>query len=122
MTDRSVRVHADTVIDVLQVSDTSNARVRATDTVHDRIVISDQLQSSITFSQHIIEKLAIHDVAKGSLTAKQHLQDYVFIDDLIPNQPTAGYAWTANADTWAMSRYDSYNYQDLASLMVSFMV
>lgn len=113
-TDRSIRVHADTVTDALRVSDTLNVRVRATDTVHDRIVISDQLQSSITFSQHIIDKLAIHDVVKGSLTAKQHLQDYVFIDDLIPNQPTAGYAWTANADTWAMSRYDSYNYQDLA--------
>lgn len=114
MTDRSIRVHADTVTDALRVSDTLNVGVRATDTVHDRIVISDQLQSSITFSQHIIDRIAIHDVAKGSLTAKQHLQDYVFIDDLIPNQPTAGYAWTANADTWAMSRYDSYNYQDLA--------
>ena len=114
MTDRSIRVHADTVTDALRVSDTLNVRVRVTDTVHDRIVISDQLQSSITFSQRIIDKLAIHDVVKGSLTAKQHLQDYVFIDDLIPNQPTAGYAWTANADTWAMSRYDSYNYQDLA--------
>lgn len=112
--DRSIRVHADTVMDALRVSDTVNARVRATEAIREQAVISDQLQSSITFSQHITEKLIIHDVAKGSLTAKQYIQDHIFIDDLILNQPTTGYAWTANADTWAMSRYDSYNYQDLA--------
>ncbi|MCG2572243.1 hypothetical protein LVY74_01560 [Acinetobacter sp. ME22] len=114
VTDRSIRVHADTVMDALRVSDTVNARVRATEAIREQAVISDQLQSSITFSQHITEKLIIHDVAKGSLTAKQYIQDHIFIDDLILNQPTTGYAWTANADTWAMSRYDGYNYQDLA--------
>ena len=112
--DKGILIYADTVTDVLRVSDKVNARVQATEAIREQVVISDKLQSSITFSQHITEQLIVRDVVKGSLTAKQHLQDYVFIDDLIPNQPTAGYAWTANADTWAMSRYDSYNYQDLA--------
>jgi hypothetical protein len=114
VTDRSIRVYADTVMDVLRVSDVVNARVRATEAIREHVVISDRLQSSITFSQHITEKLIIRDVAKGSLTAKQYVQDHIFIDDRVLNQPTAGYAWTANADTWAMSRYDGYNYQDLA--------
>ncbi|MHA3112882.1 hypothetical protein [Acinetobacter sp. ANC 4193] len=114
VTDRSMRVYADTVTDVLRVSDTVNARVRVTEAIREHVVISDKLQSSITFSQHITEKLIIRDVAKGSLTAKQYVQDHIFIDDRVLNQPTAGYAWTANVDTWAMSRYDGYNYQDLA--------
>lgn len=112
--DRSMRVYVNTVTDVLRASDSSNARVRATETIREQVVISDQLQSSITFSQHITEKLIIRDAVKGSLTAKQYVQDHIFIDDRVLNQQTAGYAWTANADTWAMSRYDSYNYQDLA--------
>lgn len=114
VTDRSMRVYADRVTDVLRVSDTSNARVRAIEAIREHIVISDKLQSSITFSQHITEKLIIRDAVKGSLTAKQYVQDHIFIDDRVSNQPTAGYAWTANVDTWAMSRYDGYNYQDLA--------
>ena len=112
--DKSMLVQLDTISDVLQVSDRTTEYVQLIEHINERIAITDNLQSSIIFSQHITDQLIIRDMAKGSLTAKQYVQDHIFIDDRVLNQPTDGYAWTANADTWAMSRYDGYNYQDLA--------
>ncbi len=53
------------------------------------------------------------DVNQGKNIAKQLLNDLVFIEDDYSREKQYGYAWTANVDTWAMSRYQDYGFSEL---------
>ncbi|WP_139841357.1 hypothetical protein [Acinetobacter sp. ANC 4204] len=112
--DKNLFVYSEYIEDDLYVVDAANEQTRISELIVDQVPISDVLQSQIVFSQKITDQLIIRDVTQGSLIANQTIHDYFFIDDLILNQPLSGYAWTSNADNWAMSRYDGFNYSDLA--------
>ena len=53
------------------------------------------------------------DVNQGKNIAKQLINDLVFIEDDYSKEKQYGYAWTANVDTWAMSRYQDYGFSEL---------
>ena len=53
------------------------------------------------------------DFNQGKNIAKQLINDLVFIEDDYSKEKQYGYAWTANVDTWAMSRYQDYSFSEL---------
>ena len=63
--------------------------------------------------QRINETLRAFDVNQGKNIAKQFVNDLVFIEDDYSKEKQYGYAWTANVDTWAMSRYQDYGFSEL---------
>lgn len=63
--------------------------------------------------QWIYENLVIVEQPTGTCYAKQLINELLFLDDDVLGERYRGFAWTANVDTWAMSRYDSYQFHDM---------
>lgn len=60
-----------------------------------------------------VETARVSALVFDHLHAVQLVQDGAVIEDALPGE-TGGQAWTANADTWAMSRYAPYSFTGLA--------
>ena len=79
-----------------------------TPTLHvviDTINVNELLKQQRKSRQRINETLMAFDVNQGKNIAKQFVNDLVFIEDDDSKEKQYDYAWTANVDTWAMSRY-----------------
>lgn len=63
--------------------------------------------------QWIHENLTIADQQTGKCYAKQLINELLFLEDDVLGEQYRGFAWTANVDTWAMSRYADYQFHDL---------
>lgn len=104
----------DIITDTTTVSDSIEARLYARD------LITDTAIGSATVIDKIIQSNVITDTAKASdsvidrLYAAMSWQDIVVVqDELINIGGYRGQTWTANVDSWAMSRYNPYNYNRL---------
>lgn len=104
----------DIITDTATVTDSIEARLYARD------LITDTAIGSATVIDKIIQSNVITDTAKASdsvidrLHAAMSWQDIVVVqDELINIGGYRGQTWTANVDSWAMSRYNPYNYNRL---------
>lgn len=104
----------DIITDTTTVTDGIEARLYARD------LITDTAIGSATVIDKIIQSNVITDTAKASdsvidrLHAAMSWQDIVVVqDELINIGGYRGQTWTANVDSWAMSRYNPYNYNRL---------
>lgn len=102
------------------VNDTATSATNIIDSLYARDLITDTAIGSATVIDKITQSNVITDTAKASdsvidrLYAAFSWQDTVVVQDEIIN--TGGYrgqTWTANVDSWAMSRYNPYNYNRL---------
>lgn len=104
----------DIIRDTTTVTDSIEARLYARD------LITDTAIGIATVVDKIIQSSIITDTAKASDSVTDRLyaafswQDTVVVQDEVVN--TGGYrgqTWTANVDSWAMSRYNPYNFNRL---------
>lgn len=80
----------------------------------DTAAISDEVLDSITQNAVIMDSIAISDEVIDKLDARVLIIDGAVIEDITLNSGgLQGQAWTANVDSWAMSRYNPYNYNRL---------
>ena len=80
----------------------------------DAAVISDTVLDSIIQNAVIMDSLSITDEVIDKLDAMVLIIDGAVIEDsVISSGGAQGQAWTANVDSWAMSRYNPYNYNRL---------
>jgi len=104
----------DIILDDTAISDTTTGKYGAAGTLIDTAVISDTVLDSIIQNTIIMDSIAITDEVIGKLDAMVLIVDGAVIEDSVLSSGGAqGQAWTANVDSWAMSRYNPYNYNRL---------
>lgn len=105
---------ADIIIDDVVISDTTTGKFGAAGTLIDTAAISDEVLDSIIQNAIIMDSIAITDDVIDKLDAMVLTIDGAVIEDNVLSSGGAqGQAWTANVDSWAMSRYNPYNYNRL---------
>lgn len=114
VTGRCIARYSDFVTDHVLFAEQYSQHLRAKQRVIDTLPISENLKQQRKVRQWINENLGIADFSRGKNFAKQWINDLVFADDDYSAQRQYGYAWTANVDSWAMSRYQDYGFSELA--------
>jgi len=105
---------ADIIIDDVAISDRATGKFGAAGLLIDAAVISDIVLDSIIKNAIIMDSIAITDEVTDKLDAMVLIIDGAVIEDSVLSSGGAqGQAWTANVDSWAMSRYNPYNYNRL---------
>lgn len=95
-------------------SDSSAGKWVSRGTLIDSTTIIDEVLDSITQNAVIMDSVAISDEIIDKLDARILIVDGAVIEDItLNNGGLQGQAWTANVDSWAMSRYNPYNYNRL---------
>lgn len=112
--DSCVTRYSDFIEDHVTYSEQYTQRIKAKQRVIDTINISELLKQQRKSQEKINETLMAFDFNQGKNIAKQLVNDLVFIEDYSSKEKQYGYAWTANVDTWAMSRYQDYGFSELA--------
>lgn len=112
--DSCVTRYSDFIEDHITYSEQYSQRIKAKQRVVDTINIIELLQQQRKSQEKINETLMAFDFNQGKNIAKQLINDLVFIEDDYSKEKQYGYAWTANVDTWAMSRYQDYGFSELA--------
>lgn len=105
---------ADIIADDVAIGDTTTGKFGAAGTLIDTAVISDAVLDSIIQNAIIMDSITITDEVIDKLDAMVLVIDGAVIEDSVLSSGGAqGQAWTANVDSWAMSRYNPYNYNRL---------
>lgn len=105
---------ADIITDDVAISDTTTGKFGAAGTLIDAAVISDTILDSIIQNAITMDSIVITDEVIDKLNAMVLIIDGAVIEDNVLSSGGAqGQAWTANVDSWAMSRYNPYNYKRL---------
>lgn len=105
---------ADIIIDDIAISDTTTGKFGAAGTLIDTAAISDTVLDIIIQNAVIMDSIAITDEVIDKLDVTVLIIDGAVIEDSVLSSGGAqGQAWTANVDSWAMSRYNPYNYNRL---------
>lgn len=101
------------VIDHVGFTERYLQRLFAVQYVVDVLNPTEEFKQLRRVKQWVYENLAIVEQSTGKCYAKQLINELLFLDDDVLGEQHRGFAWTANADTWAMSRYDSYQFHEL---------
>lgn len=114
ITDKLLFNRVDIITDDVAISDATTGKFGAAGTLIDTAAISDTVLDSIIQNSIIIDSIAITDEVIDKLDAMVLIIDGAVIEDSVLSSGGAqGQAWTANVDSWAMSRYNPYNYNRL---------
>lgn len=106
--------YADFVVEHVEYAEQYRQRTVAKQRVEDTLSLVETLKQLRRSRQVIDETLIPLDIYQGKNVARQLINDLVFVEDDHSKQKQYGYAWTANVDTWAMSRYQDYSFSELA--------
>ena len=80
------------------------------------MVIADSVDDHPSVIRQFVEdSIFVADVTTSQLTAVSRPTDVMFIEDST-NSGVGGAAWTSNVDSWAMSRYADYQFNQLVTI------
>lgn len=113
LTDLANTVAAEQVIDSILLGDFTQDKLRAQSYLIDSISFADQDLSSVQLHSHAIDTLQLGDSTQSKLTGRTDSNDYFSIYDELKDSKVYGQAWTANTNTWAMSRYMPFSFDGL---------
>lgn len=102
------------ITDSAAVTDSASSRIHALNIITDTALISDTVLDKIIQASLITDTATVSDSVINRLSAAVSWQDTAVVQDEVVN--TGGYqgqTWTAGMDSWAMSRYQPYNYNRL---------
>jgi hypothetical protein len=110
----SVAYYSDLVTDQIFCSEQHSQRLIVKQQITDSILLGENFNLLRKVSQKISESITTSDISQSKNKAKQWINDLIFAEDAYDKNAQYGYAWTANVDTWAMSRYQDYGFSELA--------
>lgn len=101
-----------TTRDTAVLDDAATSRLVARQTVRETAVLNDTLGVVATPFDRVREVSVVDAVAADYLVARSTTRERAFISaDAVPFRTDT--AWTANIQTWAMSRYDGFPFESL---------
>ena len=99
-----------------KIDDSMSLHVRANGRISDAMVIADSVDDHPSVIRQFVEdSIFVADVVTSQLTAVSRPTDVMFIEDST-NSGIGGAAWTSNVDSWAMSRYADYQFNQLVTI------
>lgn len=115
-TDKTMQAASVLVEDAATASDAVTQRARMAVVIADQAMLSDEVVDGHGAAPEVARDAArITGEIIDKLQAADLVVDAAVIEDaVIQSGIDAGQAWTANADTWAMSRYAPYTFESLA--------
>lgn len=113
LTDLANTVASEQVVDSILLGDFTQDKLRSQSYLIDSISFGDQDLSSVQLHSHAIDSLQLGDSTQSKLTGRTNSNDYLSLYDEIKDSKIYGQAWTANTDTWAMSRYMPFSFDGL---------
>ena len=111
--DSSVTRYSDQIIDHVISTEIYKQKLKVSQIVNDDLSISESINQKLRVKHFLNDILYHNDLVSEKSYAKQFINDLVFIDES-EHLTNYGHAWTANVDTWAMSRYQDYSFSELA--------
>lgn len=106
--------YSDYIVDQIHCSEQFTQRKIVKQRVIDTIHVAEVLKLQRKSKDSIYEVLNPSDFSLGKNFAKQLINDLIFIEEDSSKEKQYGNAWTANVDTWAMSRYQDYGFSELS--------
>lgn len=116
LTDLANTVAYEQVVDSILLADFTQDKLRAQSYLIDSISFGDQDISSVQLHNHAIDTMQLGDGTQSKLTGRTDSNDYLSLYDELKDSKVYGQAWTANTDTWAMSRYMPYAFDGLTMI------
>ena len=114
LTDQANTVASAQVTDSILLEDFYQDKLYAKSYAFDDLVFSDEVLSNVQLNNHAIDSIRFGAVEQCKLIARSDSNDYFSLYDTIKDSKSYGQAWTANTDTWAMSRYMPYTFDGLS--------
>ena len=114
LTDSANSVYAEQLTDSILLGDFTESKLYSKSYSIDSFILGDEDLSSVQLSSHAADVIRLGDATQSKLTARTDSNDYFSLYDQIKDSKEYGQAWTANTDTWAMSRYMPYAFDGLA--------
>lgn len=114
LTDQANTVASAQVTDSILLEDFYQDKLYAKSYAFDDLVFSDEVLSNVQLNNHAIDSIRFGAVEQCKLIARSNSNDYFSLYDTIKDSKSYGQAWTANTDTWAMSRYMPYTFDGLS--------
>lgn len=110
--DSSVTRYSDQIIEHVISTENYKQKLKVSQIVSDELSISESFNQKLRVKHFLNDILYHNDLVSEKSYAKQFINDIVFIDES-EQLINYGNAWTANVDTWAMSRYQDYSFSEL---------
>lgn len=111
--DSAAQVHTDQLIDGLLLGDFTESKLYAKSYALDSFTLDSIDLSNVYLSNHAIDSIQLKDATQSHLTARSDSTDFISLYDQIKDSKLYGQAWTANKETWAMSRYTPFAFDGL---------
>ena len=106
--------YSDALLDSASIADFIADKQRSSNIFMDSVIAGDRVIDSIKQNTAIQDSAQISSDVIDSLNASVVIIDNAVIEDeAVSIGGVQGQAWTANVDSWAMSRYNPYNYSRL---------
>lgn len=113
-TDTLLSNYSDALSSSASITDFIADKQRASNIIMDSVIAGDSIIDSIKQNTAIQDSAQISNELIDSLNAAVLIIDSAVIEDeALSIGGVQGQAWTANVDSWAMSRYNPYNYNRL---------
>lgn len=109
------QVATEVVSESVAAADLFTGKLRAKVLALDAALLADEVFGGQQITGPALASARIEASVFDHLTARDVVDDGAVVEESTwSNLPEAGQAWTANADTWAMSRYAPYSFTGLA--------
>jgi len=113
--DNTSQVATELLDDSAAAADEATGRLRAKVLAVESATVADETFGGQQTAAPVVESARIAASVTDHLAARDIVTDGATAEDgTWSNLPDAGQAWTANTDTWAMSRYVPYSFAGLA--------
>lgn len=101
--------------DFATISDEAFGTRKLTELVDVQVNLVDEIVQTNRQFEMLVDTLKVSDQSYGTLKAGSLAVETLLIeDDVVGENLISDWAWTGNTDTWGMSRYSDYPYNELA--------
>ncbi len=112
--DHIYALHAIETIEIANFADQPFHRLKTKSTALESATVTDNPQVFSRINLRCFESVRTSVDVTHQLYAKSWIDELAFADDYYLSAQHRAQAWTANTNTWAMSRYDPFNFRGMA--------
>lgn len=114
ISDKLISIDRNDISETINISDSEHGQRKVFDLVTDSLILSEDFLQNNAQHEILTDQFKISDYVSGTLHATNIIIDTVMIeDDVLGGNVVSDWAWTSNTDSWGMSRYSDFPYDQL---------
>ncbi|ENU18641.1 hypothetical protein F994_02768 [Acinetobacter bohemicus ANC 3994] len=102
------------ITETVAINDSLYSQLKAFSLVSEVATVKDYDLSALATQNFVIESGQVKDGVYGALHAHGMVVEIALVTDHVFSEQLHGQAWTANTDTWAMSRYAPFSFEGVS--------